>query len=116
MAKKHLEPIANTNTDTMENVFAKLREFGATQDMLDYIADTVRAQRDRYGPLKIGLGMGIDRDATVKNPETKEELQCELIVFHMNISKSDTPEKLENTVVIGFMLKDGKIDQLVNMS
>lgn len=116
MTKKHLEPLANSDDDDPETIFGVLREYGATEEMFEYLLDTFKAQRDRYGPLKMGFGLGIDRDAHITHSETKVDIPCELIVFHIDIARESKPEEAVNRVVIGFMLKDGKIDQLVKMS
>ena len=116
MTKKHLEPLANSDENTLDEVYGTLRSYGATADMFEYLADTVRALHDRYGELKLGQALGIDRDATVTHGETKEEMRCELIVFQMDYAKASEPEKQLGRVLVGFMLKDGKIDQLVKMS
>ena len=116
MEKKHLEYLAKSDDVEMAGVIDKLREYGATPDMLDYLADTIRGLRDRYGHMKLGGALGLDREATLTNSETKEVFVGPLLVFHMDVSREASPQILETTVVIGFMLDENdKITQLVNM-
>lgn len=116
MEKKHLEYVAKSDDVGMEGVIDKLRDYGATPDMLDYIADTVRGLRDRYGHMKLGGAVGLDREAALTHSETKETSVGPLLVFHMDVSREASPQTVETTVVIGFMLDENdKITQLVNM-
>jgi hypothetical protein len=115
MVKKNLEYLSNTDSHTLDEMYQQLRDYGATDEMFEHLCDTVKAQHDRFGELKISQGLGIDRTATVTHSETGEDIACELIVFHMDISRASEPEVMVNRVVVGFMLKDGKIDQMVQM-
>ena len=113
--KKHLEPLADSDEHTLDEMYDMLRGYGATNEMFGYLADIVRAQAERHGPLKIGQGMGLDRTAVVTNMETGQPIPCELIVYHFDFAKASDPAEQISRVVVGFMLKDGKIDQLVSM-
>jgi hypothetical protein len=115
MSKKHLEPLADSDEHMLEEMYDMLREYGATDEMFEYLADVVRTQVERHGPLMIGQGMGLDRNAVVTNRETGQPLPCELIVYHFDFAKASAPAEQVGRVVVGFMLKDGKIDQLVSM-
>ncbi len=117
MKKKHLEPVANSDTHDLDEIFGKLREeFGAEPEIFEYLADTIRAQHERIGDTKLGFGLGLDRNAEMDNAETNQKVYGELLVLHMDVARASNPSESVNRVVIGFMLKDGKIDQIVKMS
>lgn len=113
--KKYLEPLADTDEHTLDKIYDILRNYGATPDMFEYLADTVRGQVDRHGPVKIGTGIGIDRAAVLKHLDTQEPVHCELIIHHMDFAKASDPDTPVSRVVVGFKLDNGKIDQIVRM-
>jgi hypothetical protein len=113
--KKYLEPLANTDEHTLDEMYEMLRALGATPQVFEYLSDIVRAQAERHGPLKIGQGMGLDRNYVVTNIETGQDTACELIVFHMDFAKTSDPDTQVSRVLTGFKLTDGKIAEIVQM-
>lgn len=102
--------------DTLDGVMKELRARGCTKDMFEYIEDTIHAQHDRFGELKIGLALGYDADALLQHGETGEEMRAPALIWQMDLSTVAQPDVLVNRVMIGFLLVDDKIDQIIRMS